>query len=47
MGELMSALKEGREPETSGQDNLASIAIAYAAVESAASGNAVEIVSAP
>ena len=44
MGELMRALNEGREPETSGRDNLFSISIAYAAVESTETGRAVEIV---
>ena len=43
MGELMRALNEGREPETSGRDNLSSIGIAYAAVESADTGRTVEI----
>ena len=43
MGELMRALTEGREPETSGRDNLSFISIAYAAVESTVSGEAVEI----
>jgi predicted dehydrogenase len=43
MGELMAALNEGREPQTSGQDNLNSIQIAYAAVESAATGKTVEL----
>jgi len=43
MGELITALNEGREPMTSGRDNLHSIKIAYAAVESAATGKAVEI----
>jgi len=42
MGELMRALAEGREPQTSGRDNLNSIRIAYAAVESSESGRAVE-----
>lgn len=43
MGELMRALNEGREPQTSGRDNLNSIKIAYAAVESAATGKTVEL----
>lgn len=43
MGELMRALNENREPLTSGEDNLKSIRIAYAAVESAATGRAVEL----
>ena len=43
MGELMQALDAGREPETSGCDNLHSIRIAYAAVESAATGETVTL----
>jgi predicted dehydrogenase len=43
MGELMRALAEGREPQTSGRDNLHSIQIAYAAVESVATGRTVEL----
>ncbi len=43
MGELMRAVGEGREPLTSGEDNLKSIRIAYAAVESAATGRAVPL----
>ena len=43
MGELMRALDAGREPETSGRDNLNSVRIAYAAVESAATGEAVAL----
>jgi predicted dehydrogenase len=43
MGELMRAITEGREPQTSGRDNLNSIRIAYAAVESAATGVAVTL----
>ena len=43
MGELMRALNEGREPATTGRDNLSSIAIAYAAVESSETGRAVEL----
>ncbi|GIX07554.1 MAG: hypothetical protein KatS3mg115_1957 [Candidatus Poribacteria bacterium] len=38
MGELMAALSAGREPQTSGRDNLKSIRIAYAAVKSAQEG---------
>ncbi|HET6314940.1 MAG TPA: gfo/Idh/MocA family oxidoreductase, partial [Chloroflexota bacterium] len=44
MGELMSALAEGREPATSGRDNLQSIRLAFAAVESSETGRAVEVV---
>ncbi len=43
MGELMRALNEGREPETSGRDNLSSIGIAYAAAESTETGKVAEI----
>jgi predicted dehydrogenase len=43
MGELMQAVTEDREPATSGADNLSSIKIAYAAVESARTGRAVEL----
>jgi len=43
MGELMRALAEEREPLTSGEDNLQSIKIAYAAVESAKTGRSVEL----
>ncbi|MAG35864.1 MAG: oxidoreductase [Dehalococcoidia bacterium] len=43
MGELMRALDEGREPQTSGRDNLHSIQIAYAAVESTETGEAVAL----
>src|SRR5438477_212350 len=43
MGEMMRALAEDREPQTSGRDNLSSIRIAYAAVESSSTGEAVEL----
>jgi predicted dehydrogenase len=43
MGELLSALAERRPPQTSGEDNLDTIRIAYAAVESARTGRAVEL----
>lgn len=43
MGELMRAIAEEREPETSGADNLESIEIAYAAVESSRTGRSVEL----
>ena len=43
MGEMLSALAEGREPATSGRDNLRSVRIAYAAVESSESGRAVAL----
>ena len=45
MGELMTALSENRAPQTSGRDNLNSIRIAYAAVQSSESGEAVELAS--
>jgi predicted dehydrogenase len=43
MGEMLRALAEKREPQTSGRDNLNSIRIAYAAVESSRSGRTVEL----
>ena len=43
MGELMRALNENREPLTSGRDNLNSIKIAYAAVQSSESGESVAL----
>jgi predicted dehydrogenase len=43
MGEMMTALTEGREPQTSGRDNLNSIRIAYAAVESSETGQTVDL----
>jgi predicted dehydrogenase len=43
MGELLTALAEGRAPQTSGRDNLQSIKMALAAVESSESGRAVEL----
>jgi len=43
MAEMMTALNENREPQTSGRDNLNSIRIAYAAVESSETGRAVEL----
>ncbi|NUP99063.1 MAG: Gfo/Idh/MocA family oxidoreductase [Armatimonadetes bacterium] len=43
MGELMTALTEGRPPLTHGRDNLVSITVATAAVESGATGRAVEL----
>jgi predicted dehydrogenase len=41
MGEMMQALTEAREPMTSGRDNLNSIRIADAAVESSQTGQTV------
>ena len=43
MGEMLRALEERREPESSGRDNLESIRLAFAAVESANSGESVEL----
>ena len=43
MAEMLSALAEGREPQTSGRDNLGSIRLAHAAVASYKSGQAVEM----
>jgi predicted dehydrogenase len=43
MGEMLRSLAEGREPQTSGHDNLNSLRIAYAAIESARSGRTVEL----
>jgi predicted dehydrogenase len=43
MGAFLRALAEGREPPTSGRDNLRSLRIAYAAVESAETGRSVEL----
>ena len=43
MGEMLLALEEGREPECSGRDHLESLRMAFAAVESANSGESVEL----
>ena len=43
MGEMMLALEEGREPESSGREHLESLRLAFAAVESANSGESVEL----
>ncbi|HEY8685207.1 MAG TPA: Gfo/Idh/MocA family oxidoreductase [Chloroflexota bacterium] len=43
MGEMLRALAEGREPVTSARDNLETLRVAYAAVESANSGRTVEL----
>jgi predicted dehydrogenase len=43
MGEMMRALAERRPAQTDGRDHLASLRIAFAAVESARSGKAVEM----
>lgn len=47
MGEMMTAVAEGRPPLTSGRDNLKTLRIALAAVESSESGRAVEIIAKP
>jgi predicted dehydrogenase len=43
MGEMLRSLDEGREPATSGRDNLDTVRIAYAAVESSVTGQTVEL----
>ena len=43
MGEFLTALAERREPATSGRDNLRSIKLAFAAVESSESGRSVDL----
>ena len=43
MGEFLTALAEGREPATSGRDNLDTIRIALASVESSKTGQTVEL----
>jgi predicted dehydrogenase len=43
MGEMMRAVAEDREPLASGRDNLESIKIAYAAVESSRTGRTVDL----
>lgn len=43
MGELLTALAEGRPPQTAGRDNLNSVKMAYAAVESSQTGRAVDL----
>jgi phosphopantetheinyl transferase (holo-ACP synthase) len=45
MGELLCAVEEGREPGNNARDNLNSLALAFAAMESAS--KAVEIRIAP
>lgn len=41
--EFVTAIAEGREPENSGRDNLSSLALTYAAVESATAGRTVKV----
>ncbi len=43
MGELLCAIEESREPANSARGNLRSLALSFAALESAASGNAIEL----
>ena len=43
MGEMLLALEEGREAESSGREHLESLGMAFAAVESARSGERVEL----
>ena len=43
MAEMLNALAEGREPETSGRDNLNSIRVTNAAVESYKTGLTIEL----
>lgn len=43
MGELLTALADGRPPLTNGEDNLQSIKIAFAAVQSAETGTAIPL----
>ncbi len=43
MGELLQALADGRQPMTSGEDNLETVCMAQAAVESAETGRTVDL----
>ncbi len=43
LGEFLAALAEGREPETSGRDNLRSLAMSFALMESARTGQPVQM----
>jgi predicted dehydrogenase len=43
LAEFAAAIREGREPETSGRDNLLTLELVFAAVEAAASGRAVRL----
>jgi predicted dehydrogenase len=42
MGELLRAVEERREPENSGRNNLESLALCFAAIQGAATGEAQE-----
>jgi len=41
--EFVSAVREGREPETSGRDNIRSLAVVFASVLSARTGRRVNV----
>jgi predicted dehydrogenase len=43
LAELAAAIREGRDPETSGDDNLQTLELTFAAIESASSGDAVSL----
>ena len=43
LAEFAAAIREGREPETSGRDNLLTLELVFGAVEAAASGRAVRL----
>jgi predicted dehydrogenase len=43
LSEFVAAVTQGREPETSGRDNLRSLAMSFAVMESARTGRAVQI----
>jgi predicted dehydrogenase len=43
LAEFAAAIREAREPETSGRDNLLTLELVFAAVEAAASGRAVRL----
>ena len=41
--EFLDAIENGREPETSGRDNIKSLAMVFAAIESAAARRRIQI----
>jgi predicted dehydrogenase len=41
--EFVTAITEGRQPDNSGRDNLSTLALTYAAVESASTGNPIKV----
>jgi len=43
LAEFVAAVREGREPECSGRDNLKSLALVFAAIQSAKEGRSVEL----